>query len=212
MTPKEENAVAIRSIQGVILDIRGQKVILDSDLAALYGVPAKRLNEQVRRNAARFPPDFVFQLTQKEAADLRSQSATSSSQDIGSQYHGANRSQIATGSSKHRDPRFSPFVFTEHGALMAANVLRSPKAAEMSVFIVRAFVQMRGTLISQYEMAGRVDQIEKILLVHDVQLKELFDMIRPLLLPPPEPPAKSIGFCVKESRGKYRVRRGRRKK
>lgn len=211
MTLKKESVVALRGIQGVILDIRGQKVILDNDLAVLYGVTTKALNQAVRRNAERFPDDFAFQLTPQEVARLRSQIVTSNTQKVDNQHVDMNRSQIVTGSGRG-GLRYRPFAFTEHGALMAANVLRSPKAVEMSVFIVRAFVQMRGVLVSQYEMAGRVDQIEKILLVHDVQLKELFDKIRPLLLPPPEPPAKSIGFSVKESRGKYQVRKDKGKK
>lgn len=205
------------NIQGLILEMRGQNVILDSDLAVLYGVPAKRLNEQVKRNADRFPSDFVFQLTPQEAANVRSQSTTSSLQDVHNQDDDANRPPIATSSvstmrsqiatASRRNVRHLPFVFTEHGALMAANVLRSPKAVEMSVFIVRAFVRMRGALVSQYEMATRLDQIEKVLLVHDGQLKELFETIRPLLLPPPDPASKPIGFHVKEARKKYGGRR-----
>ena len=166
------------------------------------------LNQAVRRNAERFPADFAFQLAPQEVANLKSQIVTSSLQHVDNQHDDTNRSQFVSGST-YGGRRKLPFAFTEHGALMAANVLRSPKAVEMSVFIVRAFVRMRGTLVSQYEMAGRLDQIEKILLVHDVQLKELFDKIRPLLLPPPDPPAKPVGFGVKESRGKYQVRKGR---
>lgn len=113
------------------LTIRGQKVILDADLAAIYGVSTKRLNEQVKRNADRFPRDFAFQLTPSEWAKVKSQAAEPPD----------NRSQIATGSQKHRDPRFPPQAFTEHGAIMAATVLNSPRAVQMSVFVVRAFVK-----------------------------------------------------------------------
>lgn len=179
----------VRRIRNTIIEIRGEKVILDSDLAALYGVTTRALNQAVQRNISRFPADFAFRLESQEVANLKSQCVTSSS--------GQTRSQSVTGTI-HGGRRKLPFAFTEHGALMVANILRSPRAAEMSVFIVRAFVKMRGTLISQYEMASRLEQIEKILLVHDAQLKDLFETIRPLLLPPPDPPAKPIGFGVKE--------------
>ncbi len=195
-TKQKDKALTLRNIQSLILTIRGEKVILDSDLAALYGVTTKALNQAVRRNSERFPADFVFQLEPQEVTALRSQTVTS---NIGM------RSQIVTASK--RNERFCPLAFTEHGALMAANVLRSPKAVEMSVFIVRAFIRMRGALVSQYEMAARLEQIEKVLLVHDTQLKDLFDTIRPLLLPPPDPPSTPIGFGVKETRGRYNARR-----
>jgi hypothetical protein len=111
-----------------IITLREHRVILDADLAMIYGVSTKRLNEQVKRNAKRFPEDFMFQLTTKEWADLTSQIAMSNEQ--------SNRSQIATGSQKHRDPRFLSYAFTEHRALMAANVLNSSKAVEMSVYVI----------------------------------------------------------------------------
>src|SRR5579864_6506951 len=107
-----------------ILVLRGHRVLLDSHLAALYGVTTKRLNEQVKRNAERFPLDFMFRLNRVET-------------------EGLNRSQFATGSQKHRDPRFPPFAFTEHGAIMAATVLNSPRAVELSIYVVRAFVKLR---------------------------------------------------------------------
>src|SRR5437762_9980762 len=119
-------------IEQRIYTIRGVRVILDSDLAALYGVTTKRLNEQYRRNQKRFPEDFAFQLTAEEADSLRSQTATAFPTKR------SNRSQFATGSQKHRDPRYRPYAFTEHGALQAANVLNSPRAVQMSIFVVRA--------------------------------------------------------------------------
>ncbi len=121
---------------------------MDADLALLYAVPTKRLNEQVKRNAERFPQDFVFRLTPEEAQAL-------------------NRSQIATGSQKHRDPRFAPFAFTEHGAIMAANVLASPQAVEMSVYVVRAFVRLRETVASNQTLAAKLDELERKLHSHD---------------------------------------------
>lgn len=199
-------AAALRGIEHLIRDIRGQKVILDADLARIYDVETKALNQAVQRNAKRFPADFVFRLTTRESAEWRAQEAANESQPIHAECVAPIRSQIVTGSGKYRIPRSRPLAFTEHGALMAANVLRSPRAVEMSVFIVRAFVRIRGALVSQYEMAKRLDQIEKVLLVHDRQLQELFEQLRPLLLPPPDPPNKPIGFGVAEDGGRYRTR------
>ena len=119
-------------IEQAIFFIRDQKVILDGDLARIYGVPTKRLNEQVKRNRKRFPDDFAFQLTGAEFANWKSQFATSSQQLLDSHTDYLNRSQIATGSQKHRDPRFLPYAFTEHGAIMAANVLNSRRAVQMN--------------------------------------------------------------------------------
>ena len=159
-----------------ILTIRGQKVILDIDLAAVYGVETRVLKQAVRRNIAKFPADFTFILTREEAvsiARLRSQNVI------------LKRGQHI----KHL-----PFAFTEHGAIMAATVLNSDRAVQMSVFIVRAFVRMRQAMLSRHEMEKRLDQIEKILLVHDDSLKELYERIRPLLLPAADPPKPRIGF------------------
>lgn len=174
------------TVEDLILTVRGQKVILDSTLARLYGVETKRLNEQVRRNADRFPSDFMFRLTAQEVTHLKSQFATSSLRD--------NRSQIATGSQKHRDPRFRPYAFTEHGAIMAANVLNSKQAVEMSVFVVRAFIKMREQLLNRAELEKRLAEIEKVLLSHDAALRDLYQKIKPLLLPPPALPRRQIGF------------------
>jgi hypothetical protein len=156
------------AIERMVVTVRGQKALLDRDLAALYGVPTFRFNEAVRRNSARFPTDFAFQLTRQELADLISQNAISS--------------------GGHGGVRKLPWVFTEHGAVMAANILRSERAIQMSVFVVRAFVLMRQAMLSRYETEKRLGQIEKILLVHDDALKDLYEKIRPLLLPPSEPP------------------------
>lgn len=189
----------------IIRTIRGQKVILDSDLARIYGIEVKRLNEQVKRNGDRFPADFVFHLTAKETRNLRSQIAASSMYPSGNEKDTPNRSQIATGSSKHRDPRFRPFAFTEHGAIMAATVLNSPRAVEMSVFVVRAFVKMREQLLTSATLAQRLAEVESTLLTHDTTLRDLYQKLRPLLLPPPAPARKQIGFQVKERRSGYRV-------
>jgi hypothetical protein len=174
-------------VESKILTLRGQRVILDADLATLYGVSTSRFNEAVKRNKKRFPVDFAFQLEPDEFATLMSQNAISKNPGRG-------------GRTK------APWVFTEHGAVMAANVLNSPKAVEMSVFVVRAFVKMREKLSATHELARRLAEIEKQLLVHDTALIDLYEQIRPLLLPPPDPTPKKIGFSVRERRAGYRTR------
>src|SRR5205823_3893891 len=126
------NDLELAKIEGRIFSIRGVRVMLDADLAVLYGVSTKRLNEQFRRNRKRFPDDFAFQLTAEETAALRSQIATGSSQEADTEGGVSNRSQFATGSQKHRDPRLRPWAFTEHGALQAANILNSANAVRMN--------------------------------------------------------------------------------
>lgn len=175
------------AVDDAILTIRGHKVILDADLAHIYGVETKNLNKAFRRNRLRFPEDFVFRLTKEEAGNLRFQFGTSSS---------------AWGGRRHL-----PWAFTEHGAIMAATVLNSSKAVEMSVFVVRAFVKIREQLMATTTLAKRLAEVEKLLLTHDSALRDLYQKIRPLLLPPPEPPPKPIGFSVRERRAKYSVAR-----
>jgi hypothetical protein len=186
-------------VEPPILTIRGQRVILDSELAALYGVTTKRLNEQVKRNASRFPEDFMFQLTSKEwtllrAAPDRSQIATGYAQHTELDKDATNRSQIVTGSHRHRDPRAKPYAFTEHGAIMAASILNSPQAVTMSVYVVRAFVRMREKIAENLIVLKRLAEIDKTLLEHDEVLKVLIRQLQPLLAPPPEPPKKKIDF------------------
>ena len=194
---EEKSMYKSRMVETAILTIRGQKVILDADLAGIYGVPTKRLNEQVRRNIERFPEDFMFRLTPQEVTDMRSQFATSS--------EGGMRSQIAT-ASERRNLRFNPYAFTEHGAIMAANVLNSHKAVQMSVFVVRAFIKMREYLLNRAELEKRLAEIDKTLISHDAALRDVYQKIRPLLLPPADPPPKPIGFMVKEGRIYYKVK------
>lgn len=175
--------IAIDAITSRILVGRGQKVMLDMDLAALYGVTTKRLNEQIRRNLDRFPSDFVFQLTVQEVALLRSQFATSSS---GSR-------QRAWGGR-----RYSPYAFTEHGAIMAATVLNSVRAIEISVYVVRAFVQQRDVLLASKELAKRLGElesrIERKLSSHDEVIAGILDAIRQLMAPAEPAKKRRIGF------------------
>ncbi len=178
-------------VEQKILTVRGQRVMLDSDLAKLYGVPTHRFNEAVKRNRSRFPVDFAFMLLPEELAALISQNAISKTPGRGGR-------------------RTPPWVFTEHGAVMAANVLNSPKAVKMSVFVVRAFMKMREQLLSRAELEARLTQIENVLLSHDEKIRELYRQIRPLLLPPPDLPSKPIGFGVHERRSVYGTKRRKR--
>ena len=192
-------------IAGVIHSIRGQRVILDSDLALIYGVPTYRLNEQFRRNSSRFPQDFAFQLTRDEWALLKSQ--VPSREKLASL-----GSQIAISSSSHGGRRTPPIAFTEHGALMAANILNSPRAVAMSVYVIRAFVKMRADLVANAAILKRLAEIDKTLLIHDVALREIWEKLRPLLTPPPPPPKPEIGFHVKEDAIPYRTGKTQRRK
>ena len=186
--------------------IRDQHVILDADSATMYGVSTKRLNEQVRRNKSRFPADFLFRLTKSETRDWESSSAEIDLYLSRNQLDAVDRSQIATGSTKHRARAYLPYAFTEHGALMAATVLNSGKAVQMSLFVIRAFVKMREQVATRSDWEKRVLQIENVLLAHDDQIRDLYERIRPLLLPPPEPKKEGIGFHVREVPAAYRVR------
>jgi hypothetical protein len=156
--------------------LRGQRVILDAELAALYGVATKVLNQAVKRNVERFPEDFMFRLTRTETEAL-------------------NRSQIVTGSQKHRDPRFPPFAFTEHGAIMAATVLNSPRSVKMSVYVVRAFVQLRELLASNTALARKLNELEGKLKNHDEAITAILSAIRELMNPP-TPKRRPIGFTA----------------
>ena len=191
-----------KPIESLILNIRNQKVILDADLAELYGVPTYRFNEAFKRNRRRFPDDFAFQLTTNEFAGLRaqmtaansSQIAMSSSQAAESEGAVPNWSQFVTSSKKHRGAAYRPWAFTEHGAIMAATILNSPEAVAMSVFVVRAFMQMREQLAANAAILKRLAEIDKTLLEQDSALRAIWTKLQPLLAPPPEPPKRRIGF------------------
>lgn len=171
--PRANAIVPAEQIESRILFIRSHKVILDSDLAELYGVATKRLNEQVKRNKERFPSDFMFQLTARETLTLRS--------------------QIATSNRGRGGRRYQPYAFTEHGAIMAASVLNSHRAIEVSVYVVRAFVKLREILRTHKELGQKLSQLEKRIEGHNEEIIALFEAIR-LLMEPPEKTSKRIGF------------------
>lgn len=177
---KRTDVVSLEQITDSILVFRGHKVLLDAELATLYGVTTGRLNEAVKRNLERFPPDFMFQLTAAEYAALIS--------------------QIATSKPGRGGRRKLPWVFTEHGAIQAANVLNSPRAVEMGIYVVRAFVKLRELLASNRELARRFEQLEarvEKLVAHDQALGVILSAIRKLMPPPPEPPTnRPIGFTA----------------
>lgn len=206
--PSRKTALIHDSLEPLILVMRNQRVILDADLARLYGVTTKAFNQAVKRNADRFPEDFAFHLTIQEVAQLRSQAATSSTELIDTQVEyknlsqistRSNRSQFVTGSQKHRDPRLRPWAFTEHGAVMAANILRSERAIHMSVFVVRVFVRLREHVAANQAILKRLAEIDRTLLQHDSALLDLYEKLLPLLQPLPDHPKRRIGF---QSKGK----------
>ena len=169
--PVKRRGVVV-SIESRILVLRHQKVILDTALAELYGVTVKRLNQQVNRNRERFPLDFMFQLTAKE--------------------HECLRLQIATSKRGRGGRRFLPYAFTEHGAIMAATVLNSKQAVDMSVFVVRAFVRLWEMLAAHRQLAARIEELEERLETHDGTIQEIIAAIKKLMTPPR--PRRRIGF------------------
>jgi hypothetical protein len=183
--------VLAKRIGSKILILRNHKVILDTDLAELYGVPVKRLNEQIKRNRQRFPPDFLFTLTRAEDRDLRSQNATSS--------------------SVHGGRRYLPYAFTEHGAIMAATVLNSKRAIEMSVFVVRAFVQMRQALVFNQHVVSKLSELEERLDNHDGEIQDLIEALRELIAPLPAN-HRRIGFEAPSVAEQPRSRRAKARK
>ncbi len=170
--------MSVENIAQSIVLVRARKVLLDSDLAALYGVSTKRFNQQIRRNLARFPEDFMFQLTNQEVESLRSQIVT-----------------LKTGRGLHR--KYRPYAFTEHGAIMAATVLSSARAVEMSVYIVRAFIRLRELLASNAELARRLEELEARLTqkldTHDQAITGILNMLRSLMNPQQ---TRAIGFTT----------------
>ncbi len=179
MTTKTQIMVPADRIESRIFLVRGCKIMLDSDLAELYQVSTKRLNEQVRRNRQRFPVDFMFQVTPKETESLRS--------------------QIATSSRGHGGRRYRPYAFTEHGAVMLASVLNSPVAVQASIQVVRAFIRLREVFATHKELSTKFMELERRVETHDEHINALFEAIHQLMKPP-ERPRKQIGFSAPAKR------------
>ena len=184
------------SLEPLIFTIRGHRVVLDADLARLYGVTTKRLNEATKRNRQRFPSDFAFQLTPDELTALRSQFVTLDTHQFDSQGKNSNWSHFATSSSRHRGATYRPWAFTEHGALMAANILRSERAVQMSIYVIRAFVRLREQITANAAILKRLAEIDRTLLKHDASLRDIYLKLLPLLQPPAELPKRRIGFTA----------------
>jgi hypothetical protein len=185
-------------LEPLIFSIRGHRVLLDADLARLYEVSTKRFNEAFKRNHRRFPADFAFQLTAAEFNLMRSQIMTASPQDPDSSGEKMMWSQFATTSGRRRRTTFRPWAFTEHGALMAANILHSERAVQMSVFVVRAFVRLREHVAANTAVLKRLAEIDRTLLRHDAALRDVYQKILPLLQPPADPPKRRIGFHTED--------------
>src|SRR5256886_12908994 len=183
MPQKSESPVSVEQIDAMIHTIRGVRGMLDRDLAKIYGVPTFRFNEAIKRNRHRFPTDFMFQLTRAEFDSLTSQIAMPKPE---------NSSQNAMSKTGRGGRRTLPYAFTQHAALQAANVLRSPRAVQMSVFVIRAFVKMRETLLGTRELAKKLAALEKKLTsrldVHEAAILEVLQEGRHILNPPPQPP------------------------
>jgi hypothetical protein len=190
--PAEQIALRIRNF-------RGEKVLLDFDLAALYDVETRILNQAVRRNADRFPADFMFQLTSEEAEKL-SQVVTPSvaGHDV------SNSSQIVMSSGKYRGKRYRPYAFTEQGVAMLSSVLNSESAVKLNIAIMRAFVQLRRALEANRELARKFSELERRIDKHDSEIAAILEAIRQLMAPPAKP-RREIGFHVREEAARYRT-------
>ncbi len=180
--------IPVETIAQKIFLLRGQKVMLDKDLAELYGVETKNLNKAVARNLDRFPEDFMYRLTTEEFESLR--------------FH------FGTSKKGRGGRRYLPYVFTEQGVAMLSSVLKSKRAVQINILIMRAFVQLREFLATHKSLASKLDEIEKKLQTHDVQIRGIIEAIRQMMLPP-EKPKRPIGFHVEEPVAKYTAKRKR---
>jgi hypothetical protein len=185
-TDKAGYLIPVERIDNAILEIRGRKVMLSHDLAVLYGVSTRTFNQAVKRNAGRFPPDFMFQLTWEEAQVLRSQSVTLDED--------GSRSQNVI-LKRGSNIKYRPYAFSEHGAVMAATILNSPRAVEVSVFVVRAFVRLSRAAADQRRFGLKLAELESKLASHDKSFQVVFDALRKLMQPP-EPKKRRIGFAT----------------
>lgn len=178
------------NVAPLVFLVRGEKVMFDADLAKLYGVTTKALNQALRRNRNRFPVDFAFQLTKREHELIRSQIVTGSAQDVETEGPPGNWSQIVTSSQKHRGTAYRPYAFTEQGVPMLSSVLRSARAVEVNIAIMRTFVQLRRLMDTNRDLARKIEALEK---KYDEQFAVVFEAIKQLIAPP-EPSKKQIGF------------------
>ena len=183
---KSVELILVEKIEPLILMFRDQKVLLDNDLAVLYGVPTKALNQAVKRNLQRFPDDFMFQLTAEETETMRSRNVTASDTPPSVRSHSVTASK--------RNVRYLPYAFTEHGAMMEATILNSPRAIEVSVFVVRAFVKMRQLVLTHKDLAVKLEQLERKVAGHDDSIRSLVAAIRQLMQPTDSKPKRQIGF------------------
>jgi hypothetical protein len=198
--------IPIERITQRIRYFRGEKVLLDFDLAPLYGVSVKVLNQAVKRNRERFPTDFMFQLGQDETRFLRSNTLSPGSQDPAKKTLMVNWSQFVTSSKKHRGTKYRPYAFTEEGIAMLSSVLRSERAVKVNIAIMRAFVKLRQLLETNRELARKFSELEQRMNEHDEEIAEIMEAIRQLMMPPEEP-SREIGFHAREEPLGYRIRR-----
>ncbi|MBP6858813.1 MAG: ORF6N domain-containing protein [Candidatus Pacebacteria bacterium] len=174
VTKQKTSLIPVETIERKIFVIRGMKVMIDADIAEFYGVTTKVLNQAVKRNKERFPSDFIFQLTSEEVELL-------------------NRSQIVTGSQKHRDPRFMPYAFTEHGVMMLSSVLKSDRAVEMGIFIVRAFIKLREVLATHKDLANKFNEMVRVQVVQGSKIESIQKLLLRLTTEAVQPKER-IGF------------------
>lgn len=198
--------IPIGQIAQRICHFRGEKVLLDFDLARLYGVAAKVLNQAVKRNRERFPDDFMFQLSEDETRLLRSQFAAVNRQVTEHETFAMNWSQIVTSSSKHRGAKYRPYAFTEEGIAMLSSVLNSERAVKVNIAIMRAFVKLRQMLETNRELAQKFSELERRVGRHDEEIAAILEAIRQLMTPPGTP-RREIGFHVRERAARYRTRK-----
>jgi len=200
--------IPVERIARSIFYLRGQKVMLDFDLASLDGVATKILNQAVKRSCERFPDDFMFQLTAVETSSLRSQFVTSNRQVVENKEIASNWSQIVTSSSKRGGTRYRPYAFTEQGVAMLSSVLNSERAVKVNIAIMRAFVKLRETLETNRELARKFAELESRGGKHDRKIDAILEAIRQLMASP-EKPRREIGFHVREKAPRYRTRKRR---
>ena len=197
--------IPVSRVAQTIRVLRGEKVLLDFDLAILYGVPVKVLNQAVKRNLERFPADFMFRLAEDETRSLRSDLPALGVQTIGYEPATTNWSQFVTSSPKHRGAKYRPYAFTEEGVAMLSSILKSERAVKVNIAIMRAFVKLRRMLETNRELAQKFSELERRVGKHDEDIAAIIEAIRQLMTPP-EKPRREIGFHVREKAPTYRTR------